>query len=122
MSTLQFWKPGTAGPGSSLDRATETEENVVGSAPTSGAVSIQAARERLPIYKHSECSLWFGAFAWLNSWVFQRRSCCIALRNMEWLYLLARQGVARRRVRMEMSSDDGRGLDIPRIRVATVLV
>lgn len=54
MSTLQFWKPGTAGPGSSLDRATETEENVVPSAPTSGAISIQSARERLPIFKHRE--------------------------------------------------------------------
>ena len=58
MSTLQFWKPGTSGPGSSLDRATETEENVVPSAPSSGAISIQSARERLPIFKHSE-------FAWV---------------------------------------------------------
>lgn len=49
---LQFWKPGTAGPGSSLDRANETEENVVQSAPTSGVYSVQSARERLPIYKH----------------------------------------------------------------------
>ena len=53
MSTLQFWKPGTAAPGSSLDRANETEENVVPSAPSSGAISIQSARERLPIFKHS---------------------------------------------------------------------
>ncbi|KAF7796508.1 hypothetical protein EIP86_007686 [Pleurotus ostreatoroseus] len=54
MSTLQFWKPGTVGPGSSLDRATETEENVLPSAPLSSSVSIQAARERLPIFKHRE--------------------------------------------------------------------
>jgi ATP-dependent RNA helicase DDX35 len=51
--SLKFWKPGTTGPGSTLDRATETEENVVQSAPSSGAYSIQTARERLPIYKHS---------------------------------------------------------------------
>lgn len=50
---LQFWKPGTAGPGSTLDRATEAEENVVQSAPSSAAYSIQNARERLPIFKHS---------------------------------------------------------------------
>ena len=53
MASLQFWKPGTAGPGSNLDRATETEENVVPSAPTSSSLSLQAARERLPIFKHS---------------------------------------------------------------------
>lgn len=50
---MQFWKPGTAAPGSSLDRATETEGNVVSSAPLTASVSIQTARERLPIYKHS---------------------------------------------------------------------
>ncbi|KAI0075808.1 hypothetical protein K474DRAFT_1355404 [Panus rudis PR-1116 ss-1] len=54
MSSLQFWKPGTAGPGSTLDRATETEDNVVPSAPLSSAYSIQSARERLPIFKHRE--------------------------------------------------------------------
>lgn len=53
MAGLQFWKPGTVGPGSNLDRATETEENVVQSAPISSLLSIQAARERLPIFKHS---------------------------------------------------------------------
>ncbi|CCM06094.1 uncharacterized protein FIBRA_08341 [Fibroporia radiculosa] len=52
--SLQFWKPGTVGPGSSLDRATETEENVVPSAPISSSLSISAARERLPIFKHRE--------------------------------------------------------------------
>ncbi|GBE82564.1 Pre-mRNA-splicing factor ATP-dependent RNA helicase prp22 [Sparassis crispa] len=54
MSTLQFWKPGTVGPGSSLDRATEAEENVVPSAPFTSSLSIQGARERLPIFKHRE--------------------------------------------------------------------
>ncbi|KAI1790692.1 pre-mRNA splicing factor [Ganoderma leucocontextum] len=54
MSGLQFWKPGTSGPGSTLDRATETEENLVHSAPTSSSLSLQAARERLPIYQHRE--------------------------------------------------------------------
>jgi hypothetical protein len=52
--SLQFWKPGTVGPGSTLDRATETEESVVQSAPPSGAYSIQAQRERLPIFKHRQ--------------------------------------------------------------------
>ncbi len=51
MAGLQFWKPGTLGPGSNLDRAAETEENVVPSAPST--LSLQATRERLPIFKHS---------------------------------------------------------------------
>ncbi|KAI0933716.1 hypothetical protein AcV5_005793 [Taiwanofungus camphoratus] len=54
MTSLQFWKPGTVGPGSTLDRATETEENVIQSAPLSTLLSIQSARERLPIFKHRE--------------------------------------------------------------------
>ncbi|KAG2149203.1 putative ATP-dependent RNA helicase DHX35-like protein [Suillus clintonianus] len=54
MSTLTFWKPGTAGPGSTLDRATEEEGNVVQSAPSHGSLSIQAQRERLPIWKHRQ--------------------------------------------------------------------
>ncbi|KAI0822689.1 pre-mRNA splicing factor [Trametes gibbosa] len=53
MASLQFWKPGTTGPGSNLDRATETEGNIVQSAPAS-SFSLQAARERLPIFKHRE--------------------------------------------------------------------
>ena len=52
---MQFWKPGTVAPGSSLDRATEAEENVLSSAPLSAAISIQTAREQLPIHKHSQC-------------------------------------------------------------------
>ncbi|KAG1754182.1 P-loop containing nucleoside triphosphate hydrolase protein [Suillus lakei] len=54
MSTLTFWKPGTAGPGSTLDRATEEEGDVVQSAPSHGFLSIQAQRERLPIWKHRQ--------------------------------------------------------------------
>ncbi|KAG6845049.1 hypothetical protein H0H87_001386 [Tephrocybe sp. NHM501043] len=46
--SLKFWKPGTAGPGSNLDRATEVEGNVVPSAPA------YSQRERLPIFKHRE--------------------------------------------------------------------
>lgn len=49
---LQFWKPGTQRPGSSVDRDTETEGNIVPSAPASSALSIEAQRERLPIFKH----------------------------------------------------------------------
>ena len=50
--SLKFWKPGTAGPGSHLDRATEAEGNVVHSAPAYASLSIQNQRERLPIFKH----------------------------------------------------------------------
>jgi ATP-dependent RNA helicase DDX35 len=50
---LAFWKPGTTGPGSTLDRATEAEGNVVQSAPSFSS-SIQSQRERLPIFKHSQ--------------------------------------------------------------------
>lgn len=52
MSTLTFWKPGTAGPGSTLDRSTEEEGNVVQSAPSHDSLSLAAQRERLPIWKH----------------------------------------------------------------------
>ncbi|KAG8851147.1 hypothetical protein FRB96_009488 [Tulasnella sp. 330] len=51
---LQFWKPGTAAPGSSLDRASETEGNLVQSAPIATVGGIQGQRERLPIFKHRE--------------------------------------------------------------------
>ncbi|KAH7911444.1 P-loop containing nucleoside triphosphate hydrolase protein [Hygrophoropsis aurantiaca] len=50
MTSLTFWKPGTAGPGSSLDRATEQEGNIIQSAPSS--FSMESQRERLPIAKH----------------------------------------------------------------------
>ena len=53
MASLQFWKPGTVGPGSNLDRASQTEEFIVPSAPSSSSLSLQSARERLPIFKHS---------------------------------------------------------------------
>lgn len=53
MAALQFWKPGTVGPGSTLDRATETEGVIVPSGPSSSSLGIQSQRERLPIFKHS---------------------------------------------------------------------
>lgn len=52
-SSMQFWKPGTQGPGSSLDRATESEETIVHALPSSSSLGLQAQRKRLPIYKHS---------------------------------------------------------------------
>lgn len=55
--SLTFWKPGTAGPGSNLDRATEKEENVIPYAPQDSYVSIQRQQERLPIYKHRTHSI-----------------------------------------------------------------
>ncbi|KAF8632461.1 hypothetical protein AX17_004830 [Amanita inopinata Kibby_2008] len=51
---LTFWKPGVSGPGSSLDRASEVEGNIVTAYPTSSGLSIQAQRQKLPIYKHKE--------------------------------------------------------------------
>ncbi|KAH7340706.1 P-loop containing nucleoside triphosphate hydrolase protein [Rhizoctonia solani] len=54
MSTLQFWKPGSSTPGSTLDRATQAEDNIIHSAPASSNLGIQAQRERLPIFKHRE--------------------------------------------------------------------
>ena len=53
-ATMQFWKPGTIGPGSLLDRASETEGLVLSSAPMSGALSLHAQRQQLPIFKHSK--------------------------------------------------------------------
>lgn len=47
---LQFWKPGTTGPGSSLDR--ESEDVVLSSAMPS--MGFQRQKELLPIFKHSE--------------------------------------------------------------------
>ncbi|KAJ7849116.1 P-loop containing nucleoside triphosphate hydrolase protein [Mycena olivaceomarginata] len=49
---MQFWKPGTTAPGSSLDRETEAEDYAVPSAISS--LSIQSQRERLPIFKHRD--------------------------------------------------------------------
>ena len=51
-----FWKPGTTGPGSNLDRASETEGGaILSSAPIdTSQLSLQAQRERLPIFKHRE--------------------------------------------------------------------
>jgi len=52
-STLQFWKPGTLGPGSSLDRTSGEDDGLIPSAVPPQAQSIQAQRDRLPIAKHS---------------------------------------------------------------------
>jgi len=54
--SLTFWKPGTVGPGSNLDRASETEETIVPYAPAESYLSIQSQQERLPIFKHRESS------------------------------------------------------------------
>ncbi|KXN87724.1 putative ATP-dependent RNA helicase DHX35 [Leucoagaricus sp. SymC.cos] len=51
-AALKFWKPGTAGPGSNLDRASEQEGSLVQSAPLTSSLSIQGQRERLPIFQH----------------------------------------------------------------------
>ncbi|KAJ7746662.1 P-loop containing nucleoside triphosphate hydrolase protein [Mycena metata] len=49
---MQFWKPGTTAPGSSLDRETEGEGYAVSSAIST--LSVQSQRERLPIFKHRD--------------------------------------------------------------------
>lgn len=55
MSTsLQFWKPGTLGPGSSLDRTSGEEDGILPSGIPPQALSIQAQRDRLPIAKHKD--------------------------------------------------------------------
>ena len=53
MSSLQFWKPGTQRPGSSVDRASEIEDVIIQSASGQTSSSIQSQREQLPIFKHS---------------------------------------------------------------------
>ncbi|KAJ7632324.1 P-loop containing nucleoside triphosphate hydrolase protein [Roridomyces roridus] len=52
--SLQFWKPGTSAPGSSLDR--ETDDLSIQPAVPSAVqgLSIQSQRERLPIFKHRD--------------------------------------------------------------------
>ncbi|KAJ9121567.1 hypothetical protein QFC22_002186 [Naganishia vaughanmartiniae] len=70
MAPLQFWKPGTAGPGSSLDRESEAEGSLLLSLPPPtdsnsqhssryiAPPSLTTQRTRLPIYKHREKLLW----------------------------------------------------------------
>jgi ATP-dependent RNA helicase DDX35 len=78
MPPMQFWKPGAAAPGqshlslpypaeadatntgSSLDRENEAEGSILPSASSSRLqhLSLEAQRQRLPIYKHREKLLW----------------------------------------------------------------
>ncbi|KAF9052798.1 P-loop containing nucleoside triphosphate hydrolase protein [Panaeolus papilionaceus] len=50
--SLNFWKPGTTGPGSDLDRSAQSEENFLTYAPPKA--SSYNASERLPIYAHRD--------------------------------------------------------------------
>jgi hypothetical protein len=63
-SSLQFWKPGTLGPGSSLDRPSAEEDGLLPLAVPPQALSIQAQRDRLPIAKHSQQ---FLPFLWCQA-------------------------------------------------------
>lgn len=56
MAPLQFWKPGTAGPGSTLDRESEAEFSLLPGAQYNAntSLSLSSQRTRLPIYKHRE--------------------------------------------------------------------
>jgi ATP-dependent RNA helicase DDX35 len=46
-----FWKPGTARPGSTLDRLSESEGVITTAKPKEAVGGIQGQRERLPIAK-----------------------------------------------------------------------
>jgi ATP-dependent RNA helicase DDX35 len=78
--SLSFWKPGTVGPGSNLDRASQVEENIVPSAPGNSFLSTQG---QLPISKHRECVS--SALSTLNNIYIKGRSSYTALKNMELL-------------------------------------
>ncbi|KIR58628.1 ATP-dependent RNA helicase DDX35 [Cryptococcus bacillisporus CA1873] len=58
MPPLQFWKPGTAAPGSSLDRESEKDGSLPVNTSQNAHLSLDAQRQRLPIYKHREKLLW----------------------------------------------------------------
>lgn len=48
---MQFWRPGTQAPGSTLDRESEAESSVVAHNRFAN-LGLQAQRERLPIFRH----------------------------------------------------------------------
>lgn len=81
MASLKFWKPGTSGPGSTLDRATETEGNVVPSAPAYSSLSVQAQRERLPIFKHSVFIISIGYTVVDVTLSLQEKNCSTVWKN-----------------------------------------
>nr|ODN99714.1 ATP-dependent RNA helicase DDX35 [Cryptococcus depauperatus CBS 7855] len=55
MPPLQFWKPGAAAPGSSLDRESEGDGSFLPvNTSKNGSLGIESQRKRLPIYKHRE--------------------------------------------------------------------
>ncbi|ODN84690.1 hypothetical protein L202_00583 [Cryptococcus amylolentus CBS 6039] len=59
MPPLQFWKPGTAAPGSSLDREAEGDGSLLPiNVSQNAGLSIDSQRKRLPIFKHKEKLLW----------------------------------------------------------------
>ena len=78
--SLTFWKPGTVGPGSTFDRASELEETIVPYAPSNSYLSIQSQQERLPIFKH-RCGSLLYSYHWSDPYL-QVKSYCIVLKNM----------------------------------------
>jgi len=82
--SLSFWKPGTVGPGSILDRASQVEENIVSSAPGSSFLSTQ---EQLPISKHRECIDIPSVFQMFNNTIF------ICIKGEKLLYCVENYGV-----------------------------
>ena len=95
---LKFWKPGTAVPGSSLDRASEQEGSLVQSTPFTSSLSIQDQRERLPIFQHRVFRYFLSTRAQLIS-VLEAPSFCTALKHMVPLSSLVKPVVAKQRVR-----------------------
>lgn len=81
--SLKFWKPGTVGPGSTLDRATEVEGNVVPSAP------VYSHREYLPIFKHRAPQFLCNYDA-IQRPSTQETSCCVVSKALVSLSSLAR--------------------------------
>ncbi|KAJ7184090.1 P-loop containing nucleoside triphosphate hydrolase protein [Mycena filopes] len=76
---MQFWKPGTTAPGSSLDRETEGEGYAVSSAIST--LSIQSQRERLPIFKHRTYPALFVTSPSLKPVLFQGDKLLYAVEN-----------------------------------------
>jgi hypothetical protein len=81
LTAMQFWKPGTIGPGSQLDRASETEDMVLPSAPMSASLPLQAQRQQLPIFKHSNAPSRVRCASAYT--ILQETSCYVQLRRME---------------------------------------
>jgi len=80
--SFTFWKPGTIGPGSTLDRASEAEESVVPYAPANSYLSLQSQQEHLPIFNHRQLCLFLCNFL-----------CITTISGSKLLYCIEKYGV-----------------------------